>query len=458
MKTAGKGISRDFTTGNIPKQLFFFMLPFMASNALQVLYSTIDMVIVGEYVGTPGLSAVSQSSQIMNFGTMVCLGLSNAGQVLISQALGAGKKKELSQIMGTLFSFLMISTAILSAFFLCAREWIMDVMNMPAESRDYAMDYLIICGAGLVFTAGYNMVSAVLRGMGDSKRPFLFIGIASAVNLVLDILFTGILKWEVAGAAWATIIGQAVSFLFSVFYLYKHKEEFGFDFKLESFAINKQYLKMIASLGTPMAIQSGCINISMLYVNSMVNSVSVVASATFGAGIRIDDIINKISIGVQYAAMPMISQNIAARQEKRAMQVVKYTWIYSGILTVFFMIAYVLVGKQMFMLFSDDPLVLEMSGTFIAAILWLFPALSVMRGSSAFIQGIGNAKLSMVLALLDGVILRIGLSWLLGIALDFGFFGFVLGYALAPYGCAIPGLIYFLSGKWKKRKILADDI
>ena len=458
MKTAGKGISRDFTTGNIPKQLFFFMLPFMASNALQVLYSTIDMVIVGEYVGTPGLSAVSQSSQIMNFGTMVCLGLSNAGQVLISQALGAGKKKELSQIMGTLFSFLMISTAILSAFFLCAREWIMDVMNMPAESRDYAMDYLIICGAGLVFTAGYNMVSAVLRGMGDSKRPFLFIGIASAVNLVLDILFTGILKWEVAGAAWATIIGQAVSFLFSVFYLYKHKEEFGFDFKLESFAINKQYLKMIASLGTPMAIQSGCINISMLYVNSMVNSVSVVASATFGAGIRIDDIINKISIGVQYAAMPMISQNIAARQEKRAMQVVKYTWIYSGILTVFFMIAYVLVGKQMFMLFSDDPLVLEMSGTFIAAILWLFPALAVMRGSSAFIQGIGNAKLSMVLALMDGVILRIGLSWLLGIALDFGFFGFVLGYALAPYGCAIPGLIYFLSGKWKKRKILADDI
>ena len=458
MKPTGRSLSKDFTKGSVPKQLFWFMLPFMASNALQVLYSTIDMVIVGEYVGTPGLSAVSQSSQILNFATMVCLGVSNAGQVLISQALGAGKKKEMSQIIGTLFSALMIFTAVLSVFVLTAREWIMDVMNMPAESRQFALDYLIICGAGLVFTAGYNMVSAVLRGMGDSKRPFLFIGIASAVNLVLDVLFTGILKWEVAGAAWATIIGQAASFLFSVFYLYKHREEFGFDFKKESFVIHKQYLKMIATLGTPMAIQSGCINISMLFVNSMVNSVSVVASATFGAGIRIDDIINKISMGVQYAAMPMISQNIAARQEKRATQVVKYAWLYSGILTVFFMAAYVLFGKQMFMLFSDDPLVLDMSGIFIMAILWLFPALSIMRGSSAFIQGIGNAKLSMVLALLDGVVLRIGLSWLLGIALDFGFFGFVLGYALAPYGCAIPGLIYFLSGKWKKRKILADDI
>ena len=99
-----------------------------------------------------------------------------------------------------------------------------------------------------------------------------------------------------------------------------------------------------------------------------------------------------------------------------------------------------------------------MSGTVIAAILWMFPAFSIMLGTGAFIQGIGNARLSMVLALLDGVVLRIGLSWLFGIVFGWGFFGFVLGYGLAPYGCAIPGLIYFLSGKWKKRRILAEDI
>jgi len=430
----------------------------MASNALQVLYSTIDMIIVGEYVGTPGLSAVSQSSQILNFATMVCLGISNAGQVLISQALGSGKRKEMSQIIGTLFSVVLIFALILSGIFLCAQGWIMDIMNMPIESREFALDYLVICGAGLVFTAGYNMVSAVLRGMGDSKRPFLFIGIASLVNLVLDILFTGVFGWEVAGAAWATIIGQAVSFLFSLFYLYRNRVAFGFDFKKESFTVNKHYAKMIAALGTPMAIQSGCINISMLFVNSMVNDVGVVASATFGVGIRIDDIVNKISQGIQYAAMPMISQNIGAKQPKRATQVVRYAWLYSAVLTVLFMTMYILFGKHLFMMFSDDPLVHEMSGTFIVAILWMFPALAIMRGTGAFIQGIGNARLSMVLALLDGVILRIGLSWLFGLVLGWGFFGFVLGYGLAPYGCAVPGLIYFLSGKWKKRKTLAEDI
>jgi putative MATE family efflux protein len=455
---SSKSITKDFTSGSIPKQLLLFMLPFMASNALQVLYSTIDMIIVGKYVGTPGLSAVSQSSQILNFATMVCFGFSNGGQVLISQALGAGKRKEMSQIIGTLFSLISIFAIVMSVVFLAAKGWILEIMNIPAESYAFAEDYIIICGAGLFFTAGYNMVSAVLRGMGDSKRPFLFICIASGVNLVLDILFTGIFKWEVAGAAWATIIGQAVSFVFSLWYLYRHKEGFGFDFGRESFRINKHYTKMILSLGTPMAIQSGCINLSMLYVSSMVNDVGVVASATFGVGIRIDDIINKISQGIQFAALPMVSQNIAAGEQKRSVKVVHWAWIYSIVMTVVSMIAYVAFGKQLFMIFSDDPAVHEMSGTFITAILWLFPALALMRGTGAFIQGIGFAKFSMVLALLDGVILRIGLSWLFGIALGWGFFGFVLGYALAPYGNAIPGMIYFLSGKWKKRKVLAEDI
>lgn len=434
------------------------MLPFMASNALQVLYSTVDMIIVGHFVGTPGLSAVSQSSLILNFATMMCLGFSNAGQVLVSQALGAGKHKEINNIVGTLFSLILAMGALFTVLVLTLRVPIMALMNIPAESYEMAADYLVICGAGLLFTAGYNLVSAVLRGMGDSKRPFLFIGIASAVNLVLDILFTGFLGMGVAGAAWATIIGQAVSFLFSLWYLYRHKQSFDFNFKPKSFIPQRKYTGMILSLGTPMAIQAGCINLSMLYVNSMVNNIDVVASATFGVGVKIDDIVNKISQGIQYAAMPMISQNIAAGENKRSRQVVKSAWVFSGIFTVLCMVLYLTLGKQLFMLFSDDPLVHEMSGTFIAAILWMFPALGIMRGTHAFISGIGNAKLGLLLSLLDGVILRIGLSWLFGIVLDFGFFGFVLGYGLAPYGCAVPGLIYFLSGRWEKRKVLAEDI
>ena len=453
-----KTIAKDFTVGNIPKQLLLFTLPFMASNALQVLYSTIDMMIVGKFVGTAGLSAVAQSSQIVNFATMVCLGVSNAGQVLVSQALGAGKKDKMNHIIGTLFCILMILAIIFSGIVMIFKSGILNLIHVPIESYKMAMEYLLICGCGFIFTAGYNMVSAVLRGMGDSKRPLLFIVIASVINLILDLLFTGILGMGVAGAAWATIIGQAVSFVFSVYYLYKNKEAVGFSFKRECFRIEKNYAGLIIKLGTPMAVQSGFINISMLFVNSIINQVGVVASATFGVGIRIDDIINKISQGIQYAAMPMISQNIGANQKKRAKKIVYWAWIYSLSLTFFFMVLYICFGKQLFMIFSNDPQVHEMSGTFIKAILWMFPAFAVMRGSGAFIQGIGNARLCMVLAMLDGVILRIGLSWLFGIVFNWGFYGFVLGYALAPYGYAIPSMIYFLAGKWEKRKTLAEEI
>ena len=453
-----KSLSKDFTQGNIARQLLFFSIPFMASNALQVLYSTIDMIIVGEFVGTPGLSAVSQSSQIVNFATMICLGFSNAGQVLLAQALGAKKRKEMNDIIGTLFSFISVIAIIFTFIMICAQNWILNIMKIPAESYDMARQYLIICSAGLIFTAGYNMISAVLRGMGDAKRPFLFIGIASAVNLILDIVFTGILGWGVSGAAWATVLGQAVSFIFSLFYLFRKRDLFGFDFKIQSFIPKIKYVGMITKLGTPMAIQSGCINLSMLVVNAMINEVGVVASATFGVGVRIDDIVNKISQGIQYAAIPMISQNIGAGKHDRAKKVVHVALIFSIILTIFFMILYLTLGKQLFMMFSDDPLVHNMSGEFIKAILWMFPAFAIMRGSGAFIQGIGNARLSMILAILDGVALRIGLSWLFGIVFEWGFFGFVLGYGLAPYGYAIPSMIYFLAGKWKKRKALAEDL
>ncbi len=451
-------ISKDFTSGNIMKQLIIFAIPFVLSNALQVLYSTVDMVIVGKFVGTAGLSAVSMSSQVINFAAMVCLGVSNAGQVLVSQALGAGRKQELNSIIGTLFSIVSILAVILSLIALIFRHPILTALKVPSESYNMAMDYLIICAVGLIFTAGYNMVSAVLRGMGDSKRPLLFIAIASVTNLVLDILFTGFMGMGVAGAALATIIGQAFSFVFSIYYLYKRKSEFGFDFKPQSFKIHRHYASLIVSLGTPMAIQSGFINISMLYVNSLINSAGVVASATFGVGVRIDDIINKLSMGIQYAALPMISQNIGAKNQKRAKSVVYCAWIVSAVFTVICMLLYLSFGKEMFMLFSDDTAVHEMSSIFIKAILWVFPAFAIMRGSGAFVQGIGNAKLGMVLAIFDGVVLRIGLSWLFGSLIGLGFYGYVLGYALAPWGYAIPSTIYFLSGMWKKRKSLIDDI
>ncbi|MCD7708460.1 MAG: MATE family efflux transporter [Clostridiales bacterium] len=453
-----KTIIRDFTKGSIPRLLLFFMLPFMASNVLQVLYSAVDMIIVGQCVGTAGLSAVSLCSEVLNFCTMLCTGLCTGGQVLIAQMLGAGKKKELNRIIGTLTIFVFSLAVIIAVLLFFLRPQFCTLINMPAEAHDMAMSYLGICAIGLVFSFGYNMVSAVLRGLGDAKRPFIFITLASVINIVLDILFTGILGFGVVGAAMATMIGQAVSFLFSLFYIYRHRDMLGFEFDFKDWGLDTRYLKMIASQGLPLAISSGMIYVSMFFVNSLINSVGVVASATFGVGVKIDDICNKVSIGIRYAAAPMVAQNYAARNVRRTKQITYWAFIYGIIFHLVFMAIYLAFGKYFFRLFTTDADVLALAPVFIHSIIWTFLPLAFMRGTNAFVQGIGNARLSMVFSLMDGVICRIGLSLIFGKVMGMGFAGYVLGYGLAPCGAAIPGIIYFFSGVWMKRESLVEKL
>jgi putative MATE family efflux protein len=416
------------------------------------------MVFVGQFVGSAGLSAVAFGSQILNFTTFFCAGLCTGGQVLIAQMIGAERRKDLNQVIGTLFSFMLILGLVFSVFVILLRAPLLRVINMPPESFDMAIDYLTICGAGLTFTFGYNMVSSVLRGMGDSKHPFIFITIASAINLVLDAVFIVFMRWGVAGAAAATILGQAGSFLFSMVFLYRHRGVFLFDFMPASWKIHWEYFKTITQQGIPLALQSTAVFISMFYVSSLVNQVGVVASATFGVGIKLDEICTKISIGVRYAATPMIAQNYAARNLRRAKNVVYWTCLFSFAFHGAFAAVYLLFGKQMFTLFTTDADVLNLAPVFISAIIWSFLPLAFTRGTNSFIQGIGNARLGMIFGIIDGMIMRVGLSYGLGIVAGFGFYGFVLGYGLAPFGAAIPGTVYFLSGIWKKRKSLVERL
>lgn len=226
-----KTLIKDFTTGPIFGPLVAFSVPFMLSNALQVLYSTVDMIIVGHYMGETGLTAVGNASKLFVFFTMVSIGLSMSGQIYVAQLIGQGRRKELNRAIGTLFTFLLAFGAVMTVVGLTCAKMMLGAIKVPDDAYAGALSYLLICSAGLVFSYGYNMVSAVLRGMGDSKRPFLFVAIASVTNLVLDVLFIAGFHWGTFGAGLATILGQALSFVFSWIYLYRRREEFGFDFK-----------------------------------------------------------------------------------------------------------------------------------------------------------------------------------------------------------------------------------
>lgn len=453
-KTKGAAIIRDFTVGSIPKQLLRFSVPFILSNVLQLVYSLVDMAVVGRFVGSSGLSAVSTASQLCNFLTMLCVGFASGGQVYISQLLGAGRKDELNRTIGTLFTSVVGICALMMAASLFFHRSVLNLLNTPPEAYAMAVDYALISTVGLIFTYGYNTLSAVLRGMGDSRHPLLFILIASAANLLLDLLFVPVLGWGVAGAALATILGQAISFLFALVFLFRHKASFGFDFKRKSFLPDGDILRTLVKVGVPFALRSGAINVSMMFVSSMVNTFGVVASAVFGTGIKIDDIINKTTVSLTYSSSAMIGQNIGAKDHGRVKKIVYWCMLFSVAAYAVFTVIYLLFGQELFALFTDDREVIELAPVFISALVWSFPAMALMRASSGFITGIGNSRLSLVFALIDSVVLRITLSYLIGVVLGKGLFGFFLGYGLAAYGTAVPGLIYFFFGKWENYSLL----
>ncbi len=449
----------DYTTGSVPKSLIRFSLPFMLSNALQVVYSLVDMLVVGQVLGTNAVSGVTNGSTIVMFMTMVGLGFSNGGQIYIAQLIGAGRKKELNHAIGTLFSLVLGLSLALTIIGVAVGGPVLDLLKTPVEARSHAWDYFLICTLGNVFTFGYNMVSAVLRGMGDSKRPFIFVLIASVLNLILDILFVKYFHMGTAGAALATILGQAVAFLYALIYLYKRKEEFGFDFKLKSFSINKTAARQLSRLGVPLAIQSAAINLSMMYVNSLVNQVHVTASSTFGTGVKIDDVVNRITYGLTMAGSSMVGQNVAADKQKRAASVINWILVFSTIFYAIFTVILLCFSEELFGFFKreEDIINPEYIRQFVIAAIISFPGMLLMRGTNALMNGIGNSKLNLIFGLLDGVVLRISLSYILGIMLDLGLFGFFLGYGLAAYGTSIPGILYYLSGKWKTYRMLSKE-
>ena len=195
---------KDLTTGSVGKELLRFSFPFMLSNALQTVYNLVDMVVVGQFVGASGLSAVSIGGQIVWLLSCLAIGYSSGGQIFISQLVGARDHAGIRRTIGTLFTVIAAFSILFTILGIAFHRPLLELLNTPPESMEQARDYVVICSAGMFFVYGYNTVSAVLRGMGDSTRPFLFIAIAALLNVVLDLIFVGPLGMASSGHGYFT--------------------------------------------------------------------------------------------------------------------------------------------------------------------------------------------------------------------------------------------------------------
>ena len=442
---------RDLTVGSVPGTLLRFALPLFLSGLLQMVYNMVDMVVVGQFVGTHGLSAVAIGGEVLQLITFIAMGFSNAGQILISRYVGEERHDRVGQMVGTLFTLLMSLAVILMIVLFFAIPGILRWLNTPEEIWQYTWEYSIVCISGIIFIYGYNLVSAILRGMGDSKHPFQFIAIASVLNIILDLLFVGAMKMGPLGAALATVIGQCVSFLFALRLLYKNREQIQFDFKPKSFRMHKSVTKPLISLGVPMVIQSAAVTFSMLFVNAYINAYGTVAVAVTGIARKLEGMLGVVSQAISSAGGAMISQCLGARKTERVPKVV-YTALWVVAIPSAIMAVITLFRPEwLFGLFSNDPEVLTLALTYIPVAMVQYTGATLRPANFALINGSGNSKLNLTVALLDGIVARIGIAMLLGVVLGWGIRGFWYGNALAGIVPFFIGGVYLISGKWKKR-------
>ena len=448
-----KTMARDLTQGSVTKLLLTFAFPLLCSNLLQTVYNMVDMVVIGQFVGKTGLSAVSIGGDVLGLLTFLVMGFSNAGQVLLSQYIGAGRYDRVKGTIGTMFTLTFGMALVLSVACGLFLDRFLILMNTPEECLQYAWDYSFICILGLVFIYGYNLVSAILRGMGDSKHPLMFIAVATVVNLVLDLAFVAGLGMGPGGAALATVIGQGVSFIWAIIYLYRRKEAFGFDFKLSSFRPDRAVLPQLVKLGLPMCLQSAAIHLSMLFVNSYINSYGVVASAVTGVGNKLGSITAVVTNALSTAGSSMVGQNLGAEKYHRVPKIIGVSAVLDIAFALVLTALTVFFPRAIFGLFNSDPEVLDMAMTYIPVAVLLYIGFAARSPFFALINGSGNAKLNLIVGLLDGVVCRVGLAMLMGLVMDMGIMGFWLGNAFAGYVPFLIGGVYFLTGRWKRKRI-----
>ena len=450
--TNNKELINDFTTGNVTGRLIKFASPLFLGNMLQVVYNMVDMMIVGNVIGKAGLSAVSIGGDLNNLLTFIAMGFTNAGTIIISQYIGAGQRRNVGRFIGTFTLSLTFFALVMTVISALLHENILTWMNTPPEAYGEAKSYCLTCILGLIFIYGYNAVAGVLRGMGDSRHPFIFIAIAAVLNIVLDCVFVIGLKTGAFGAALATVISQGFSFIAAVVFLARNRARLGFEMDRRCFVIDKGMLGTMVKLGVPMALKSTSVAFSKMFVNSYINAFGVTVSAVTGVGSKLNHMIAQCSNAFNTAGAAMVGQNIGAEKYDRVPRILISDFCIMAVVGAVCSAALVLFPNEIFGLFTKDPDVLKVCMEFIPVAIVIFIGSAFRAPSNALSNGTGNFVVNFAIAILDAIVIRIGLALLLGVYFNMGYLGFWFGDAFAGFTPFVIGSVFYLSGKWKTNK------
>ena len=445
----------DLLNGDVKKVLILFALPFVYANILQALYGAVDLFVIGRFCDSSAVSAVGIGTEIMQAVIGIIFGFTSGGTVIIGQYFGADKKKCVRDVIGTMIilfgAFSLIMTVVL---FFVASPFI-EFLRTPKEAVNFTLQYLVTCSFGILFLVAYNVLAAILRGLGDSKTPMKFIILACCINIVCDFILIGFFKMGPMGAAIATIFAQFCAVLFCFFHIKKHGGLCDFTFKDTVFS--KMEAWNIFKIGAPMAVAIVLIDISFLIMTGIINSMGLIASASLGVAERLLWFSYIIPESLSAAVAAMTAQNIGASQHQRAKKCFLVGFLIS---LAFELVLYIFIffkGELLTAIFTTDPDVIKCSADYMRSFGIECVIGSFIFNINSFFIGYGHTTFPVVHSIMATFLVRIPMSYYLSKLPNATMFEVGFAAPLASILSVIMCIFYYKTGRWRISKILNKE-
>lgn len=402
----------DFTTGNITKKLLWFMLPILGALLLQAMYGAVDLVIVGQFGTTEGMSGVSTGSNIVNMFVFTLTGLAMGITVLISRYIGEGNSHKIGKVLGGVIAFFSVLAVVISIFMVVVAPLLAKLMQAPESAFSLTVLYIRICGGGMLFVIAYNILSSIFRGLGDSTSPLIFVSIACVVNIIGDLVLVAGLHMNVAGAAIATISAQGVSVILSLFIL--SKKELPFTFSVKDIGFNPEVLKFL-KLGAPIALQEFLTQLSFLAICAFINKIGLDASSGYGVAQKIQSFVMLIPSSLMQSMSSFVGQNVGAKKEKRARQAMFTGMIIGAIIGAFVFVLMMFKAELISSIFTSNQSVIIRSSEYIRGFAIEAVVTSVLFSYMGYFNGHGNTVFVMAQGLIQSFLVRLPFSYIASI-------------------------------------------
>lgn len=399
----------NFTEGSIVRPLIGFAFPVLFAMCLQSLYGAVDLLVVGQFGSAADVSAVATGSQMMHMVTVIITGLAMGTTILLGHAIGSGKKEDAGNIMGSSICFFVLLALGLTLLMLLVTKPFAHLMHAPEEAFSKTVQYVQICSCGILFIVAYNVLGSIFRGLGDSKTPLMTVLCACILNIAGDLFFVAVLHMQAAGAALATILAQAFSVVLCMIVV--KKKGLPFSFSAKQIKWNKTIVGRILKIGLPIALQDGLVSVSFLVINSIVNTLGVIASAGVGVAEKVCAFIMLVPSSFSQALSAFVAQNIGAGKSERARKSMLYGM--GASLSVGIVMAYVSFfhGNILAGIFSNQSDVIFAAADYLKAYAIDTMMVSFLFCFIGYFNGCGKTNFVMAQGIIGAFFVRIPVSY-----------------------------------------------